>query len=149
MNYKRELISLIIDMSKTLRCCQQDAEFCENITLNQFYILDLIAKEKKLKLSDLHELLAVEKSTTTRLVEPLVQLQLITREKSSEDSRALELKLTSSGEKTHEKVWCHLDEFISSVEANIPEGRADEVYEAVRLFLKAIKCSCKNGSCNK
>jgi len=149
MNYKRELISLIVDMSKTLRCCQQDAEFCEKITLNQFYILDLIAKEKQLKLSDLHELLAVEKSTTTRLVEPLVQLQLITREKSSEDSRALELKLTSGGERTHEIVWRHLEEFISSVEANIPEGRTDEVYEAVEMFLKAIKSACKTGSSNK
>jgi len=59
-------------LSRVLRCCCRDEAFCADVTFHQFLILDAVAKQKEISLADLHKLLSVEKSTTTRLVAPLI-----------------------------------------------------------------------------
>jgi DNA-binding MarR family transcriptional regulator len=146
----REMLSLISELSRALRCCQQEAVFCENVTFSQFFILDVVAKAKEgsLKLSDLHKILSVDKSTTTRLVDPLVKQGLVLREKSNRDFRAVDLKLTREGESVHQKVWVCLSGFVDAIEMSIPEERRSDVYEAVRLFLRATRGACAGGGCN-
>ncbi len=101
----REMFSLLSDLSRAVRCCQQEAVFCENLTFSQFFILDLVAENGKLRLSELHRTLSVDKSTTTRLVSPLVKQGLVGREKSAQDSRAITLTLTKEGESVRKRVW--------------------------------------------
>ena len=60
----RQMISLLAELSQALRCCQQEAVFCENVTFTQFFILDVVESKRKIRLSDLHDILSVEKSTT-------------------------------------------------------------------------------------
>jgi len=91
-------------MSQVTRCCRQDVAFCEGVTFHQFMILDAVARKKEMQISELHKLLAVEKSTTTRLVNPLIQKRLLKREKAQHDSRAATLILTEEGKKIHQKV---------------------------------------------
>ena len=138
-----KLMSLIMEMAKTLRFCQQDAVICEALTLHQYYILDLIAQKVRLKLSELHSLLLVEKSTTTRLVDPLVRHGLVVREKAEDDCRAINLRLTPKGEEAHRQVCRCMDGFVQSVEAHIPKAKRQEVYESVAVLLNAIKDACK------
>jgi DNA-binding MarR family transcriptional regulator len=142
-----EILSLISDLCKVVRCCRQDAVFCEDVTFTQFLILDQIAKKGDLKMSELHSILAVDKSTTTRLVNPLVREGLVERAKSDHDSRAVNLILTKTGEEVHEKVWLCLNVFVEAIGNRIPEEKKTEVYGAVKLFIDAVKdastaCSC-------
>ena len=111
-NQHRELFSLLSDLSRAVRCCQQEAIFCENVTFTQFFILDLVSSNGTLRQGELHEILSVEKSTTTRLVQPLVRQGLLIREKSNRDSRAVNLKLTEKGESVLENVWACLSRFV-------------------------------------
>jgi len=37
----REILALIMGLSKAVRCCRQDEVFCEDVTFTQFLILDL------------------------------------------------------------------------------------------------------------
>src|SRR4030042_5890002 len=104
VNY-RELMEIFIGLSQGTRCCRQDEAFCEGVTFHQFMILDAVAKHKELNMADLHKHLSVEKSTTTRLVHPLIQKKLLKRETASHDSRAAKLTLTKKGEDIHSKVW--------------------------------------------
>jgi DNA-binding MarR family transcriptional regulator len=145
-NY-REVLSLISEVSRAVRCCQQEEVFCENVTFSQFFILDAVARDGSLELSELHKILSVDKSTTTRLVDPLVKQGLVVREKSSRDSRAVNLKLTKQGESVCQKVWACLSGFIDAVEKGIPEKRRGEVYDAVRTFLNATRNACA-AKCN-
>jgi DNA-binding MarR family transcriptional regulator len=142
-----EIISLIAEFSKNFRCFQQEEVFCENITFLQFYILHQVDQCQRLKLADLHKILSVDKSTTTRLVSPLVKQKLIERNKVDNDSRAIELVLTTRGKETHCKVWECLSRFVDSVYSNIPDGKSVDVMEGVRIFLKAIGMACTNNQC--
>lgn len=67
----REILSMIIELIKALRCCRQDEVFCAGeVTFTQFIILDAVAGNGTLDMADLHNLLSVDKSTTTRFVAP-------------------------------------------------------------------------------
>lgn len=144
----RELFSLLSDLSRAVRCCQQEAIFCENVTFTQFFILDQVSTRGKLRQGELHEILSVEKSTTTRLVQPLVKQGLLIREKSNRDSRAVNLKLTEKGESVLQDVWTCLSQFVEGIRSGIPEAKQTQVYESVRTFSKAMRNACDVGLSN-
>ena len=147
-NQHRELFSLLSDLSRAVRCCQQEAIFCENVTFTQFFILDLVSSSGTLRQGELHEILSVEKSTTTRLVQPLVRQGLIVRERSNRDSRAINLKLTEKGESVLENVWTCLSRFVEGIRRGIPKGSRAEVFESVKTFLNALRNACNAGLYN-
>lgn len=135
----REILSIMTELSKTIRCCRQDEVFCEDVTYTQFIILDTIAKNQTLNMASLHEALSVDKSTTTRLVAPLIKRCLVVREKADHDSRVAILKLTEEGKEVYEKVWQCLISFIRAVQAEIPDEKREGVLEGVRTFLGAMQ----------
>ena len=119
-NYSTELIDVLLGLSQATRCCRQDAAFCDGVTFHQFIILDAIAKNKELRISDLHSLLSVEKSTTTRLLNPLLAKGLVIKEKSDSDSRSFVLVLTKDGRETYRRVQTCLEDFFNKVVGNLP-----------------------------
>ncbi len=143
----RQMFSLLSDLSRAIRCCQQEAVFCEDLTFSQFFILDLVAEKGQLRLSELHKVLSVDKSTTTRLVSPLVKQGLVRRQKSNQDSRAINLALTKEGESVRKRVWACISTFLGVIQTAIPEEKRAEVYEGVRIFLHAMQNACAAGPC--
>jgi DNA-binding MarR family transcriptional regulator len=135
----REILSIMTELAKALRCCRQDEVFCEGVTFTQFIILDTVARNRTLNMASLHDALSVDKSTTTRLVAPLIKRNLIVRDKADHDSRAATLKLTEEGSEVHGKVWQCLLSFIRAVQNEIPEEKREEVLEGVRMFLTAMQ----------
>jgi DNA-binding MarR family transcriptional regulator len=147
-NYS-ELMNVFGGLSQVMRCCWRDEAFCEGVTFHQFMILDTVAKVKELNMADLHQILSVQKSTTTRLVNPLLKKGLLRRAKADHDSRAVKLTLTKKGIETHKKVWLCLMDFYRRVTDNILEEKRTEVLECVKIFIAAIKNSSSACSCCK
>ena len=143
----RELIEVLGGLSQVLRSCCRDEAFCEGVTFHQFMILDAVAQEKELHMADLHKFLSVEKSTTTRLVNPLIKKGLLRREKAAHDSRAAKLMLTQKGMETHKKVQLCLEDFFQRVLSNIPAKKRADVLESVKIFIAAIKNSANGCDC--
>lgn len=140
---------LLRDMGKVMRIFQSEAVLCEGVTFAQFCILDhAAARGGRLELSELHGLLSVEKSTTTRMVGPLVKRGLIAREISAHDSRAIELALTAKGKDVHAEVWKCLAGFINDVLKQIPGSRRNGILESLGVFIRSIRqcCGGKPGS---
>jgi DNA-binding MarR family transcriptional regulator len=145
----QEIFSLIGELSRALRCCQQEETFCRDLTLSQFFILHTIAGKGRIQLAELHDILSVEKSTTTRLVSPLIRRKLVAQERSDHDSRALNLRLTAQGEEVYQVVWGCLVEFIDTIQNQIPRGEWKRVFEATRVFLNALQGACRVRSAGK
>jgi len=139
----REVFSLIGELSRALRCCQQEESFCLDLTLSQFFILHSIAGKGKIQLAELHDILAVEKSTTTRMVSPLIRRGLIVQERADHDSRALNLRLTSRGEEIYQRIWVCLAEFLDTIQRGIPAAERRKIYGATQTFLNAVQDACK------
>lgn len=143
----REIFDIIMNLSREIRCCSRDEAICQNVTFHQFIILDAVVKKKGLNLADLHKILSVEKSTTTRLVNPLLQKGLLKRDKAEHDSRAARLTLTEEGKETHRKVWMCLGGFFENITRSIPEDRQTEVLEAVKVFTAAMRKAAAQCRC--
>jgi DNA-binding MarR family transcriptional regulator len=146
-DHNADLLEIFTGMAQVTRCCRQDVAFCEGVTFHQFMILDAVAKAKGIYMADLHKLLSVEKSTTTRLVEPLVKKGLVRREKADFDSRAVKLTLTVEGKSIHKRVMKCLTDFLNRVLGNIEADKRKDVLESVRIFIEAIRCSATGCNC--
>ncbi len=144
----RKLLFLIADLCQAVRCCRQDSVFCEGVTFSQFLILDALATQGTLKMADLHSVLAVEKSTTTRLVRPLIEKALVRREKADHDLRATYLLITEAGKETYRRVWDCFTEFAGTIQDKIPENDRSDVYRTLRIFLDAIRDTSSVCNCN-
>ena len=143
----RELFDIIMGLAREIRCCSRDEAICGGVTFHQFIILDAVVKKGELGLADLHQILSVEKSTTTRLVNPLIQKGLLKRDRATHDSRAATLSATEEGIEIHRKVWECLGGFVDGVMQNIPKGQREEILEGVKAFTVAMKkaaaaCRC-------
>ena len=135
---QREILTLMLNLAREIRCCSRDEAFCGNVTFQQFVILDAVAQAGALDLAALHGILAVEKSTTTRLVDPLLRKGLLNRDKAAHDSRAATLSLTGEGRRTHAEVWDCLSGFFDAIARNIGEEEREAVCRAVRRFAGAL-----------
>ncbi len=138
----QQMLALILELPRALRGCRQDQVFCAGLTLTQFSVLDAIAETGEMKLADLHLHLSVEKSTTTRLVDPLTRKGLIRRKKSEEDSRVQILELTREGKIVHQKIWACMIGFMDQIRMEIPRPKRKEVFEGTQIFLMALKKAC-------
>jgi DNA-binding MarR family transcriptional regulator len=143
----REIMEIILGLAREIRCCSRDEAICQNVTFHQFVILDAVAKRGKLGLADLHGMLSVEKSTTTRLVNPLIQKGLLRRDRAVHDSRAATLSMTEEGKETYRKVWECLGGFFDGIAQNIPEGRREAVLEALKVFTGAMRKAADSCRC--
>lgn len=144
MTYNQELLSIIVDMIKASRCCQRDDVFCGGITFTQFNILDIVCKKNSITMSELNKVLSVEKSTSTRLVEPLVKQGLVLRERSEKDSRVIYLKLSPKGEEVHTEILNCINQFLDKVLNEIPEDKRDIVIDNTKILIEAIRKTFDN-----
>ena len=150
MNFNKEMFDIIKGLIKSLRFFQSESVFCENITFIQFCILDyVVSGGGRIGMSSLHPLLGVEKSTTTRLVAPLLKSGLLIRVKSETDSRAVDLEITSEGSATHENVWQCIQNYLGDCCSSLPEESRMEMLRMVRVFAASIEncCSPVKGYC--
>jgi len=135
----QEILSIIQELTKAVRCCRQDGICCEDISVTQFTILDAIAGCRELDMSMLSKVLSVDKSTTTRLVAPLIMRSLVVKEKSPKDLRMVILNLTKEGRTTHQRIHQCLASFVRAIQAEIPDDKREMSIEGVRIFLRALQ----------
>jgi DNA-binding MarR family transcriptional regulator len=143
----RELLALIVELGRAARGLQRDEVFCEGVSFTQFYILDLVEKAHRLPLARLHAILTIERSTTTRLVAPLIERGLVLQEACCGDARARELVLTRQGREVLERLWACVGGIIQRLGAAIPEPEREQVFASVRRFLAALRDACGPGCC--
>lgn len=141
------MLELMTGLVKATRFCRQDEAFCEGVTFHQFLILDALAPRESLPMSVLHEHLAVAKSTTTRLVGPLVKKGLVKRLKDPEDARAVRLSLTREGLHVHEDVKICISGFLDRVFDNLPACKRENTLKAVGTFIGAIQKTVRDEKC--
>ena len=143
---EQSIFKLFKEMNFILRGFQNDTVISENITFRQFTILECISSNEKLKMTELNTLLNVEKSTTTRLIEPLVRQGFIEKRKSGSDFRVFELSLTVEGKRIHKAVLTSIYEYIKNISKFISIEKQEDVQDSLRVFVNACIRCCQTWS---
>lgn len=141
---EKRAFRLVLKLAKALREFQDESTFCENITYTQFAILDYVVEAGgKMRLAELHPLLNVEKSTTTRLVAPLLGMELLTKQRMQEDARAYELLATEEGLRVHAAVWECITGHLGKMLEHLPDAEFAPLLHSLEQLTHALDRCCK------
>lgn len=122
----------ILSAARTIGRYYDDALRAENLTITQFTLLTTIGKAKPSSISEIGQYLSIERTTVTRNLKLLEQAGLVYR--GAEGSKRMrEIRLTDEGVAALKKAYPRWQSAQAHIEAKFPEGKLDDLIEALRL----------------
>ena len=112
---------------------QNSASCCNGISMAQCLTLLEIEKKSRISVSDLAKNLSLDKSTVSRTVDGLVNIQMVNRVTPKENRRTALINLTESGKQVCNTINYTSDSYLSEILQDFTE---DEKAEFFRLFRK-------------
>ncbi|OLO26773.1 hypothetical protein BTR23_22060 [Alkalihalophilus pseudofirmus] len=129
----------MIKIIRSLGLHQPDQTPCgQPISISEAHTIMEIKLRGEVTQSNLTQILNLEKSTVSRLVQQLEKKEWVNREMSPKDQRMKVLRLSEKGQKVAQRLENSRLEKFDSILANIPENRHKEVIVALELLIQAI-----------
>ncbi len=130
---------------KSLRAIERDifSQFkdgisCCGISLAQCHVILEIGLRKLTNISQLSENLSLDKSTLSRTIDGLVNLNFIERTPDPNDRRFMKLSLTEAGEKVFNNINDFCNQDYQNIFDHIPKEKHDQVIESISLLAQAM-----------
>ncbi len=112
-------------------CC------CGNINKSQCFLVVEIGRKPDISVKELADILHVDKSSVSRMVEDLVQKEYVERKQALEDRRYVTLRLLAKGQQRFEKIEHDMYLKFKEIMSHIPDEKQDQVIEALAIYNKA------------
>lgn len=109
-----------------------------DVTVPQFNLLKLIAHNGKHQVGELASFLGVSQAATSKSVDKLVRLKLITREVQQSDRRAASLSLTSKGKTVIHRYEALKEEKLKEILENLPTGELTTLMQGLEKVAHLI-----------
>ncbi len=103
----------------------------EGITLGEFWALHLVSSLGRTSLTAVARHLSVAPPTVCGKVDQLVRAGYVSRHRSEEDRRAVELTLTPAGRRLEARIWRAVGLVMRSATEDLPR---DDIATATRVF---------------
>ena len=112
-------------------CC------CCSVNKTQCFLIVEIGRKPGISVKELADILRIDKSGISRLVEDLVQKEFVERKPSAEDRRFVTLYLLPKGQERFEKIEHDMYYKFKEVLEQIPEDKQEQVVEALKICNEA------------
>ncbi len=112
------------------------------LTEGPSFLLHILWLNGPSKISDIAQKLGITNGAVTQMADKLVEVELISRERSKEDRRVVWLALTAKGKEIVAEIQDNRFEFVRSQLSQLPEvdlEKAIEVFEKFNSILSVIK----------
>ena len=109
-------------------CC------CCSVNKTQCFLIVEIGRKPGISVKELADILRIDKSGVSRLVEDLVQKEFVERKPSAEDRRFVTLNLLPKGQERFEKIEHDMYYKFKEVLEQIPEDKQEQVVEALKIY---------------
>jgi DNA-binding MarR family transcriptional regulator len=140
------LHSAVSDLVRIYQFRDRDKICCHDISVTQCYALEALAERGPMRSQALAELLLLDKSTTTRVVDALERKGYVTRKADVTDARALSLDITHRGRRLYETINRDLIAQQAELLADLdPEIRAG-VTNVIRRLARAAEARFVSGA---
>lgn len=133
-----ELLEIIFQWDKALRTLERKFNKDFNLTLNQCRLILYIHDKNYVELSHVHKWLNIDKSTTTRMIRPLLVNGFIDKFYQFGDKRKIYLKISNVGAENVNLIREEFDKLATNSLLKVPTGKRDFTFQTVRDFLKVI-----------
>lgn len=114
-------------------CC------CCGISDAQCFVLVEIGRKPNISLKELAEILRLDKSGISRMVEELVQKGFVERWPLKENRRYVALNLTDIGIERFNKIEKDMNQRFKAILDRIPEDKRSQVIESLQLYNEAFQ----------
>ncbi len=111
---------------------QNTASCCNGISVSQCHTLLEVEKKHNISISELANHLSLDKSTVSRTVDGLVNIDLLERIIPSHNRRKAQLSLTGSGKKVCKQINYTNDTYMSTITNNFSSEEADQLLRLLK-----------------
>ena len=132
----RELIRILV---RDLGILEKSDISCCGVTLTQCHAVVEIGRKGKISLVDLAGLLGLDKSTMSRTINNLVELDLVLRDLDVENRRYVIIQLTENGENIFKNIEDSMNGYYKNIFNSIPENKRNQVMESIQLLTNAVE----------
>jgi DNA-binding MarR family transcriptional regulator len=109
------------------------------ITPAQFDVLQILFFHGKKRMSDISQTLGITKSTTTGLVDRLIEAEFVRKKQSHEDRRAYIIDITNKGKKVIEKVIERRVKFLENILDIMDDRSKKQLQTSLNSLLEAME----------
>lgn len=132
----REQLRILV---RNLGILEKSDASCSGITLAQCHALVEIGRVKRISLTNLADLLGLDKSTMSRTINNLVDVELVKRDIDEENRRYVTIQLTDKGVEVFKSIEDNMSGYYSGIFNSLPENKRDQVLESLELLVQSIK----------
>lgn len=137
---------LMYMLVKNYQQCDQMCLSQHGITVSQSYTLIAFPQQSEITMNELSETMAVANSTMTRMVDHLVQKELVSRRQDDQDRRVVLASLTPKGRDLRRTLETEKQLLLQEVLRDIPPEQRPNILTAlesvVRVLAKAMESNC-------
>ncbi|MBN1116550.1 MAG: MarR family transcriptional regulator [Bacteroidales bacterium] len=126
---------------------QNQSSCCNGISVAQCHTLLEIEKKKEISVSELADCLSLDKSTVSRTIEGLVNINLVDRIIPKRNRRMALVSLTSGGKKVCDNINYTNNKYIKRLLDNFSESEREEFLRLLRNFTCNMAEARKGNSC--
>ena len=108
------------------------------VSLTECHILDLLALGEVQTVKDIAARLRLDKSTTSRAIDTLLEKKLVRKKASAEDARALRIEPTAAGKKKHAAIVAGSVASYARLLAAIPAEDRAEIVDGFRKLVALL-----------
>jgi len=135
----RECVRLL---TRKLGLLEKGEASCCGVTLSQCHAIVEIGRTGSISVNDLANLLGLDKSTMSRSVNNLVEMDLVTREVVPDNRRLLSIGLTTKGQSLFSEIESSMEKYYQDVYNSLPEDKREQVLESLEVLLRNLPGQC-------
>lgn len=125
-------------MAKSFGLLQKNDAVCCGVTVAQCQALNIIGREQNISLIHLAKRLGTDKSTVSRTVDNLAELNLVFREQDSGNRRYIIIQLTPEGKIVYENIRNSMEIYCRKIMESIPENKRSQILESIVLLTEVM-----------
>ena len=135
----RECVRLL---TRKLGLLEKSEASCCGVTLSQCHAIVEIGRAGSISVNDLANMLGLDKSTMSRTVNNLVEMDLVTREPVPENRRCLCIGLTTKGQTLFSEIESSMEQYYRDVYGALPEDKREQVIESLEILVSSLPGQC-------
>lgn len=135
-DHLRELIRILV---RNLGILEKNDASCCSVTVGQCHAIVEIGRIGSISLTELSDLVGVDKSTMSRTINNLVEDNLVIRDIDDDNRRYVNIQLTEGGRMIFNNIERTMTTYYQGVFDAIPEDKRDQVLESLQILKDAVK----------
>ena len=102
---KEKFLGVLYNLVRAIKSdSDRCAQICGGVNEKEMFVIGFVGQKKQVKMSDIAENIEAPMSTLTNIIDRLVDKNILTREHSSDDRRAIYVSLSDQGKKAYQSL---------------------------------------------